>query len=278
MTELLQRGEVRRFAGDGDHDEIVGIVTGIDNQNKILQLCVASITHQHSSFNFEYALRDGNIVAHPNLLIEALPEQLGHAIASIGKTECEQIQECHFSLLLGEALQNVAEPTTRALEVAMRIFEEFVSSQYGDGLYTYLNLPEQFYLSKSIVETPSFWIEFVGRRQPFNFVAWHFDRMVQQLVGDNQEDATSTDPRLLAAVLSKLANSHINESRAELPERLTLQIDDNVLTKFYEAGIRTIEELTPDSGVAPRGRLIPGTNEFLRFRKLVIEEAKSAAL
>ena len=98
--------------------------------------------------------------------------------------------------------------------------------------------------------------------------------MVEQLIGDDQEDITSADPRLAAAVLSKLAYSHISESMAIFPTNLDLQIDDQTLINFHEAGVRSIEELTTSSGLSLRSRRIPGTSKFLRFRKLVISEAE----
>ena len=278
MTDLIRLGDVMTvlaLANGVERDDVVVIVTGIDNQDKILQLCFASVRVESSQDDFQYPWNNKFLVAHPSLLLAALPEHLGTTISAVNDAECERLQDSHIGILRGEQRSGIAPPTQSALEAAKEIFEAFEEAQYGDGLYTYFDIPEQLRLSDSLEQQPSFWLEFLARKQPYNLVASHAHRMVEQLIGGDQEDITSADPRLTAAVLSKFTYSHISESMAEFPANLAPQIDDQTLTNFYEAGVRTIEELTTSTGVELRGRLIPGTKKtFLRFRKLVIPEAE----
>jgi|GEM_PF-5961181 len=272
MADFLQLGDVRHVALPGIDLRIVAVVIGIDDTMKLLQICLATIQDTTWEGHFIYPFGEQVVVTYPNVLLNVLWEQLGDDLGvRLSVSECERLQDAHLSFLTDNREQNILLPPADVAEVAMIMANQFREWLEGSDACHYFDIPALSATTGWSSETCRYFAALLATRDSYNMEERHLQELIRalQLFGD--EPGHLSDP-IVGAILQRLNNSRFIDSDGVLPGVINHDLDGEMLLAFDRAGLRTIDELTADSTRKSRGRLVPGTSRFVRFREWTLPD------
>ena len=256
-----------RIAHSYANPRIVAVVTGIDNSMKLLQICLATLGRTVEGNNFSFPFGEQVLAAHPYALLNALPEQLEDGLGmQLSSSECDRIQDAHLSCLMGQGEQDLLALPPDVEEVGRVITNQFREWLDGSDACHYFDIPPLSTTSGWSSEQCRYFAALLGTRDSYNMEERHLQELIRalQLFGD--DPGHLSDP-IVGAILQRFNNSRFIDSDGLLPRAINHDLDGEMLLAFDRAGLRTIDELTADPTRKSRGRLVPGTSRFVRFRE-----------
>lgn len=267
MNEFLHIGDVMRIAQSHDNPRVVAVVTGIDNSMKLLQICLATLERTVGERDFSYPFGEQVLAAHPYALLNALPEQLEDDLGvQLSSTECGRLQDAHLSFLMGKGDRNLLPLPIDVEEVGREITNQYREWLDGSDACHYFDIPPLSTTSGWSSEQCRYFAALLGTMDSYNVEERHLQELIQELQLFGDDPGHISDP-IVGAILQRFNNSRFIESDGELPGVINHDLDDQMLLAFDRAGLRTIDELTADLTRKSRGRLVPGTSRFVRFRE-----------